>query len=326
MPNLREFRDKQRRHSEHFENRMRSANDLYEQGGENVMHGLAQFDLEWPNIVIGQAWAAVHILTDDVAAKLSNEYPDSGSYFFELRQNPRERIRWLESALAAAQRLKHRRAESAHLDNLGIAYKNLGEVSRAIKFYEQALVITREIGDRNGESQALGNLGIAYSILGEANRAIEYYEQCLILHREIGDRRAEGADLGHLGIAYKNLGDISRAIEFYKQRLVIAREMGDRRGEGSALGNLGSAYISLEEVHRATECYEQQLVIAHEIGDRNGEGNANWGIAICFEKDNDMIQAITHAKAALEIFKAIESPSAKKMQNFLSELHQSSVK
>jgi len=323
MPKLREFRDKQRLHAEYFENVLRSANDLYEQGGKNVMQGLAIFDLEWPNIAIGQAWAMEHIETDDVAAKLSNEYPDAGSFCLQLRQNSRERIHWLESALAGARRLNHRRAESAHLGNLGISYKNLGDVSRAIDFYQQALVIAREIGDRNGEGQALGNLGIAYSILGEASRAIEFYEQCLTLHREIGDRRGEGADLGHLGIAYKNLGDTRRAIEFYEQRLVIAREMGDKWGEGSASGNLGSAYISLGEVRRATEFYEQQLSIAREIGDRHGEGNAIWGIALCFEKENDLTQAILHAQVALEIFIAVESPSAKKMQNLLSEWRKS---
>jgi tetratricopeptide (TPR) repeat protein len=326
MPKLREFRDKQQRHAEHFENVLRSANDLYEHGGENVTLGLAKFDLEWPNIAMGQAWAVAHIETDNVAAKLSNEYPDAGSFCLQLRQNSRERINWLESALSGAQRLNHRRAESAHLGNLGISYKNLGDVSRAIEFYEQALVIARETDDRNGESQALGNLGTAYSILGEASRAIEFYEKCLTLHREIGDRRGEGADLGHLGIAYNNLGETRRAIEFYEQRLVIAHEMGDKWGEGSVSGNLGSAYISLGKVRRAIEFYEQQLSIAREIGDRHGEGNAFWGIAICFEKDKDRNQAIVHAKAALEIFTIIESPSAKKLQNLLKEWQKPSLK
>jgi hypothetical protein len=52
------------------------------------------------------------------------------------------------------------------------------------------------------------------------------------------------------------------------------------------------------------------LAIAQEIGDRLGEGNALWGQAICYEKANDLVQAIGKAKEALKIFEQIESPSS----------------
>src|SRR5205814_552546 len=153
------------------------------------------FDAERRNVETGQEWACQHADGDETAARLCNEYPNAGVYVFSLRQHPRERILWLEAALAAARQLKHRAAEGSHLGNLGNAYAALGQTRRAIEFYEQRLVIAREIGDRRGEGNALGNLGNAYAALGETRRAVEFYEQQLTITREIGDRRGEGSAL-----------------------------------------------------------------------------------------------------------------------------------
>ena len=80
-------------------------------------------------------------------------------YVLDLRQHPRERIRWLKAALVAAQGLKWRDAEGAHLGNLGNAYNNLGEYRRAIEYYEQHLTIAREIGDRRRRRRSPGQPG-----------------------------------------------------------------------------------------------------------------------------------------------------------------------
>jgi tetratricopeptide (TPR) repeat protein len=339
-----------RHHATHYATVLRAAKELYKQGGEAIQRGLALFDLEQKNIQAGQAWAEANLGKDDTAAQLCDDYPDAGTYILDLRQHPHERIRWLESALAAARRLKRREAEGVHLGNLGLAYSNLGETRKAIDFYEQALVISRKINDRRNEGAWLGNLGIAYADLGETRKAIEYHEQALVIDRQIGDRRGEGQDLGNLGNAYADLGETHKAIEYYEQQLIITREIGDRRGEGNALGSLGLAYAdlggtrkaieyyeqalpifreigdrrgegnalqglgiscySLGETRKAIEYYEQQLVITREIGDRRGEGNALFNMSLALNKLGERAQAIAHAQAALKIREEIEDPRA----------------
>ena len=153
------------------------------------------------------------------------------------------------------------------LGNLGIAYKNLGQVKKAIEYHEQALVIAKDIGDRRNEGIWLGSLGLAYSDLEQVEKAIDYYEQALVIAREIGDRRNEGIWLGNLGIAYSDLGQVEKAIEYYEKALVISKEIGDRRGEGADLGSLGNAYSNLGQVEKAIEYNEKALVIGKEIKD-----------------------------------------------------------
>ena len=192
------------KHAAYFKDVLSAADDLYQEGGEKVLLGLRLFDLEWENILEGQAWVTAERANDPALLELCAAFPDAGVYVLGLRQHPREWIQWLEAAVSAA----------------------------------------RETGDRRGEGNALGNLGGAYNRLGDARKTAEYQEQALVIARETGDRRGEGAALNNLGLAYADLGDARKAIEFYEQALVIKREIGDRRGEGNALGNLGGCLLS----------------------------------------------------------------------------------
>ena len=162
--------DARRHHAAHYASVLRVANRQYLEGGEALMRSLELFDLEWGNVQAGRSWAAGHAEDDENAARLCSAYAGAGSLLF-IRQHPRQRIEWLEAALAAARRLEDRQGEGNHLGNLGLAYANLGEVREAIEYYEQALTISCEIGDRQGEGSHIGNLGGAYANLGEVREA-----------------------------------------------------------------------------------------------------------------------------------------------------------
>ena len=259
------------RHAGHYCSVLDGANALYLQGGEGMLAGLALFDAERSNIDAGQRWAAGNATEDHAAVELCSRYPDAGAHVLDLRLHARDRIGWLEAALAAARHGGDRGAEGRHLGNLGSAYRELGETRRAIEFHEQDLKIAQEIGDRRAEGDSLGSLGNAYYKLGEPRRAIEFYEQNLKMVREVGDRRGEGNTLGNLGNAYANLGEPHRATEFYEQYLKIAREIGDRRGEGIALYNLANALMEVGEREQAIELAERSLEISSEIEDPNSD-------------------------------------------------------
>ena len=266
------------RHAQHYCRVLAVADELYLDGGENVLVGLALYDLEQRNIAAGQAWAMKRIEISDDAARLAAEYANAGVYVLNLRLPPRVWIGWLEAQLKVCRRLGDRRGEGNALGNLGLAYADLSEPRQAIEHYEQSLKIAQEIGDRWGEGKALSNLGLACAALGEPRRAIEHYKQDLVIAREIGDRRGEGAVLGNLGLAYAALDEVRQAVQYYEQQLAVVREIGDRRLEGEALGNLGRAYAALAETLQAIEHHERQLAIAREIGDRGARAtlSAAW--------------------------------------------------
>jgi len=205
--------------------------------------------------------------------------------------------------------------KTASAGNLGSAYRNMGQVQKAISCYEQALAIAREEKDRQGEGASLGNLGNCYRSLGQTARAIEYYERALAIAREIGDRRGEGNRLTGLGSCYSSLGQTARAIEYYEQALAIARESGDRQGEGYPLGNLGACYAYLGQTARAIEYYEQALAIAREIGDREGEGANLGNLAEALVDEGRYGEAVRRALESVKIGEEVSSPGLGSFHN-----------
>ena len=214
-------------------------------------------------------------------------------------------IEYHEQALVISREIGDRRGEGAGFCSLGLAYSALSQVEKAIGYYEQALVIAREINDRRGEGAVLGNLGNAYRDLGQMDTAIEYHEQALVIARDIGDRRGEGNHLGNLGNSYRDIGQVEKAIGYYEQALVIALEIGNRRDEGAGLGNLGLAYLDLDQMDTAIEYYEQALVIARDISDRRGEGNHLGNLGLAYRNLGQVEKAIEYHEQALVISREI---------------------
>ena len=291
----------QHRHAEHFERVLRTARETYTLGGDNVVRSLALFDLEWPNIQAGFAWASALAERAEPAARLCSAYPDAGAVCLSLRQHPRNNIAWLEAALAASRRLKNRAAEGAHLGNLGLAYADLGDLRKAVAYHEQCLAIAREIADRRGEGIALASLGSAAAVFGDLRKAIALYGLSLAIARDITDRCSEANALGSLGNAYADLGQPLKAIEYHEQQLTITREIGDRRGESNALDNLGLGYIALDDLHKAIEYHTQSLAIAREIGDRHAERSALGNLGVAWHKLAQPREAIKYYRQALPI-------------------------
>ncbi|GAB4375593.1 MAG: hypothetical protein Kow00121_21530 [Elainellaceae cyanobacterium] len=219
--------------------------------------------------------------------------------------NARKSIEYYQQALKFTRQTGDRQGEGRALICLGLACYNLGDYQQAIDYHQQALIISREIGDRQGEGAVLGNLGNTFNNLGNYQQAIDYHQQHLTIAREIGDRQGEGRVLGNLGIAYHSLGNYQQAIEFHQQYLTIAREIGDRQGEGNALGNLGLAYHSLGNYEQAINLYQQRLTIAREIGDRRGEGNALGNLGNTFNNLGNYQQAIDYHQQDLTIAREI---------------------
>ncbi|MEP7199687.1 MAG: tetratricopeptide repeat protein [Chloroflexota bacterium] len=167
------------RHAAYYGQALRAANGLYQQGGDGVAAGLAQFDRERRNIEAGQAWAAAHADKDDDSARLCSDYASLGWRIITLRLKPPEQIAWFEAARAAARRLTDRAAEAGHLGNLGNAYRQIGDAPRALDCYAQALTLTQAVGDRGGEGNVRWLIALAYESQRDYTNAIENADAAL---------------------------------------------------------------------------------------------------------------------------------------------------
>jgi tetratricopeptide (TPR) repeat protein len=92
-----------------------------------------------------------------------------------------------------ARRLNYKSWESYSLNDLGLAYRDLGEVRKAIEYCEESLLIRREIGDRRGEAYSLHGKAVAFDTLGDSEEAIKLLEAALEIYEQIEDPWAKQA-------------------------------------------------------------------------------------------------------------------------------------
>jgi CHAT domain-containing protein/Tfp pilus assembly protein PilF len=212
-----------------------------------------------------------------------------------------------QQQLALAQKLQNPSAQAQAQVALATVYSALGNYDQAIEYYQQILDSAPEAEAPQWKGTALRNLGIVYITLEKYEQAIDFQQQALALAQKSGDKRGEGQALGNWGIAYFSLGDYRKAIEFSNQHLAAMRQVGDRRGEGQALGNLGLAYYALKDYRKAIDFHRQHLAIARQMGDSPAEGYALQNLGEALHKNGQLQEAAENLRAGIEILESIRA-------------------
>nr|CAB3503045.1 unnamed protein product [Digitaria exilis] len=134
--------------------------------------------------------------------------------------------------------------------NMGVIYKNRGELEAAIACYEWCLSISPnfEIA-KNNMVIALTDLGTKVKIEGDINQGVAYYKKALFYNWHYADA------VYNLGFAYAEMLNFEMAIVFYE----LALHFNPRCAE--ACNNLGVIYKDRDNLDKAVECYQMALSI-----------------------------------------------------------------
>ncbi|MEG5036341.1 tetratricopeptide repeat protein [Microcoleus sp. AT3-D2] len=163
------------------------------------------------------------------------------------------------------------------------------------------------LGDRTAEATTLNNIGLAYKDLGEKQKAKEYFNQALPLFRAMGDRAKEATTLTNIGLVYSDLGEKQTALDYYKQALDLRQKAGDRRGEALTLNNTGTTYSELGKQQKAEEYFNQALPLFRAVGDRPGEALTLYNIANIKGDRGNLIAALTDIETSIKIIENLRT-------------------
>ncbi|MEG4005183.1 CHAT domain-containing protein [Microcoleus sp. Pol11C1] len=163
------------------------------------------------------------------------------------------------------------------------------------------------LGDRTGEATTLNNIGLAYNDLGEKQKALEYFNQALPLFRAMGDRAKEATTLTNIGLVYSDLGEKQTALDYYKQALDLRQKAGDRRGEALTLNNTGTTYSELGKQQEAEEYFNQALPLFRAVGDRPGEALTLYNMANIKGDRGNLIAALTDIETSIKIIENLRT-------------------
>jgi tetratricopeptide (TPR) repeat protein len=303
------------------------ANELYLQGNQHMLEGLALFDREAREVQAAFEWLKPGGLDGSEPEspqrnELRARLPGAFVNMMGMRLRPEESIAWLTAGRGAARSLGDHALEVLLLGSLGIAYAVMDQGAWALACQEEALQIAladarasaaprdsepkqAASGSCAGLVRVLGNLGVIFRNQRKTQRAVRYLIKQLELARRWGLRREEGAALGSLGRVYLDIGDTQASIQYYEQNLAISVETGDRRARAIVLGGLGDVYRTCKDFERARQYLEEDIAITHEIGDRRGQAIASWMLGKVYHDQGDLAKAVEWMKVLVDYEKEI---------------------
>ncbi|HEX4959823.1 MAG TPA: tetratricopeptide repeat protein, partial [Thermoanaerobaculia bacterium] len=152
----------------------------------------------------------------------------------------------------------------------GVAYRDLGELERAVESYEQAAAIRKRIGDQRGYATTLRNLANVHTVRGEAAVAEKQLTEALELSQRLGDQAGIADLYNDFGVVAEQRGNYEEALERYRQALRVRRDLGNDLALAQSFSNVGFACYLLGRYDDALVYWRQGLDMAKKSADPSG--------------------------------------------------------
>ncbi|TXB64833.1 tetratricopeptide repeat protein [Vicingus serpentipes] len=204
------------------------------------------------------------------------------------------------------------------LNNIGFLYKNKGELNNALDYYKRSLKIRTELNEKEGIALSLNNIGLLYLNQGLIKEALNYSLKSLKIREEIGDKNGIAQSLNNIGMLYNNQGSIEEALNYYSQSLKLYEELGDKKGIAFSLNNVGFILYNMGLNDKAKECYEKSLKLRKELGNKQGIAESLNNIGYIYIESDSNDLALRYFEQSLILQK--ESENKKGISNTLNNI------
>jgi tetratricopeptide (TPR) repeat protein len=126
------------------------------------------------------------------------------------------------NGLEKAQAKKSPSYESAFVNNIGLVYKEQGQLEAALASHQAALKIFKELDHSLGQARTLGNIGLVYNQQGQFEAALASHQAALKIFKELDHPLGQARMLGHIGLVYEEQGQREAALNSYSQARTIS--------------------------------------------------------------------------------------------------------
>lgn len=168
-----------------------------------------------------------------------------------------EGVRNLLTALASPLDERHQHVLGFALRHLGNCYRLVGRLNESIEETTRALNLFSTIDEGYNVAACRHNLGIAWRQLGNQSRAERNFRQALEYWERHGNAFHQATTLNSLSVSLLNEGRYKEAIELLQVALEKARESGSDSIIHYLLAGLGDAYLGLRDKAKALSYYTQ---------------------------------------------------------------------
>lgn len=179
-------------------------------------------------------------VSDTARVKLMNAIAFN---YFET--NSDSALFFTEKALQLAKEEKFLKGEARSLMNLGLVFRNLGNLPKSLEMQFKALQICESIGDKQEMAAAYTNIAFAYSEHGDYRQAQEYQLKSLRIDEELKLDQFLVIDYHNMGDGYEKLNMLDSALHFENKAYELALKYNFEDYLSAILVNLGNIHLKL---------------------------------------------------------------------------------
>ena len=210
----------------------------------------------------------------------------------------RDAIASLEQALDTGQYVEDLEALGNVHSIIGTAYRDLGELNKAVGHLTLSLDLRRQAG-------TLLSLAAVYEFRGDIPEALRLEEQALSIAREIGDRAAESMAFLNMGLTYKEGGRLDEALEALRASMRIEMEHQDATNLAVCLDYIAEIYRIRGQYDDAMIYLEQAKAQLNRSGDKQEKAANLLEVGIVRKAQGQHRKAIDALLTSLSIFQGI---------------------
>ena len=180
-------------------------------------------------------------------------------------------------------------------------YRDIGDLTHALKCAVKALELFTEAHDKKGEAKAYSRIGILYYEQGDYTSALENDMKALDLHEETSDKKGMATVHNNIGIIYFREENHTEALKEFFAALKLKEELGDKRGIAVTLMNIGNIYDRQADYPKALEYNMKALKLNEEAGDQQGIAHTYSNIGIIYYEQGNYSESLKNEIAGLRI-------------------------
>ncbi|MEU6339967.1 tetratricopeptide repeat protein [Streptomyces sp. NPDC046977] len=258
---------------------------------------LAWFDLEVENLI-----HAVTVAHDEGLYDFAFLLPLYLAPYLDMRRRLPEWAQVARIAAHLAEMNPDEMYQSWALDSLGMALRELREITEATTVQRRAVEISRRLGRDEDNLRFLINLGWTLRAGGRFQEAYEVYMEAHDIAVRLGDRLRQARSLGNAGATLGALGRLDEAEVLQRQVLQIFIDEGDRGGEARALTQLGCTLIDSKQLNESIELHKRAVLIFSELDLEFDAARSRYNLANALIHNDRSSDALDELRKSLKTF------------------------
>jgi two-component system, sensor histidine kinase and response regulator len=231
--------------------------------------------------------------------RLGDTYYDNGNYLLAISEF--EKAVDLEKDLG-------KKNTSALFNDIGRAYRRLGNHAKALDYFFKAVDISIKNHDIGLEATLYNNIALVFGKDGNDSLALQYYFKSLKLHGQVSDSAGVALCYNNIGSTYQDLGRIEEAKKNFEKALLISKAIKDKKQLAFTYSNLGDMALQQKNYQATLSYFTLSKKYYEEIHVVVYVAEALLRIAEAHHKLGKVADAISEAKQALATGHQIQSP------------------